>query len=96
MDRCRQYAAPIRHALISLDVGKVTAVITSGMPPTGRQRWARVPPHLAWKHPGMPTEWTRVIEEMPADMLYPLLPGYVRLDARKDRPLRAWAAHPPW
>ena len=41
----------------------------------------------------MPTEWTRVIEEMPADMLYPLPPGYVLLDARKDRPLRAWTAH---
>ena len=41
----------------------------------------------------MPTEWTRVIEEMPADMLHPLPPGYVLLDARKDRPLRAWAAH---
>ena len=41
----------------------------------------------------MPTEWTRVLEEMPADMLYPLPAGYVLLDARKDRPLRAWAAH---
>ena len=41
----------------------------------------------------MPTEWTRVIEEMPKDMLLPLPTGYVLLDARKDRPLRAWAAH---
>ena len=57
------------------------------------QRWARVPPGLAWKRPGLPTGWTRVIEQMPADMLYPLPPGYVLLDARKDRPLRAWAAH---
>ena len=64
------------------------------MPATGPQRWARVPPHLACKHPGMPNEWTRVINEMPADMLLgPLPPGYVLLDARKDRPLRAWAAH---
>jgi hypothetical protein len=63
------------------------------MPSTDHQRWARVPPHLAWKHPGLPTEWTRVIEEMPADMLNPLPTGYVLLDARKDRPLRAWAAH---
>jgi hypothetical protein len=63
------------------------------MPSTNRQRWARVPPGRAWKHPGMPTEWTRVIEEMPADMLHPLPAGYVLLDARKDRPLRAWAAH---
>ena len=41
----------------------------------------------------MPTEWMRVIDEMPADMLHPLPPGYVLLDARKERPLRAWAAH---
>jgi hypothetical protein len=60
---------------------------------TNPQRWARVLPHLAWKHPGMPTEWTQVIEEMPADILSPLPPSYVLLDARKDRPLRAWAAH---
>jgi hypothetical protein len=26
-------------------------------------------------------------------MLHLLPPGYVLLDARKDRPLRAWAAH---
>jgi hypothetical protein len=63
------------------------------MASTNPQRWARVPPHLAWKHPGLPTEWTRVIEEMPADMINPLPPGYVLLDARKDRALRAWAAH---
>jgi hypothetical protein len=35
----------------------------------------------------------RVIDVMPVDMLYPLPPGYVLLDARKGRPLRAWAAH---
>ncbi len=57
------------------------------------QRWARVPPGLAWKRPGLPTDRVRVIEEMPADILYPLPTGYVLLDARKDRPLRAWAAH---
>jgi hypothetical protein len=27
-----------------------------------RQRWARVPPHLAWKHPGLPRQWTPVLE----------------------------------
>jgi hypothetical protein len=32
------------------------------MESTHRQRWARVPPHLAWKRPGLPTEWTRVLE----------------------------------
>jgi hypothetical protein len=41
----------------------------------------------------MPTEWKRVLEEMPKDMLLPLPPGYVLLDARKDPPLRAWVAH---
>ena len=51
--------------------------------PQGRGRTAT----LAWKHPGMPTEWTGVIEEMPTDLFYPLPPGYVLLDARKDRPL---------
>jgi hypothetical protein len=34
-----------------------------------------------------------VIDEMPPYMLHPLPAGYVLLDARKDRPLRAWAAH---
>jgi hypothetical protein len=63
------------------------------MESTTPPRWARVPPVLAWKRPGLPTEWTRVIEEMPAEMLHPLPPGYVLLDALKDRPLRAWAAH---
>ena len=57
------------------------------------QRDARVPPHLAWKRPGLPTEWTRVLEELPADMFSPLPLSYVLLDTRKDRPLRAWAAH---
>jgi hypothetical protein len=60
---------------------------------TDRPRWARVPPHLHWKHSGLPTEWTSVIEEMPADMINPLPAGDVLLDTRRDRPLRAWAAH---
>lgn len=59
---------------------------------TDHKGWARVPPHLAWKRPGLPREWTRVLEEMPAVMLNPLPPGYVLLDAREGRPLRAWAA----
>ena len=63
------------------------------MESTNHQRWARVPQNLAWKHPGMPTEWTRVLDVMPSDMINPLPAGYVLLDARKDRPLRAWAAH---
>jgi len=44
------------------------------------QRWARVPPHLAWKHPGLPSEWTRVLERNPEAMNPEPLPGYVWLD----------------
>jgi hypothetical protein len=32
------------------------------MASTDPQRWARVPPAIAWKRPGLPTEWTRVLE----------------------------------
>jgi hypothetical protein len=41
------------------------------MASTDRQRWTRVRPHLAWKHPGLPTTWTRVLERNPEQ------PGYV-------------------
>ena len=63
------------------------------MESTNPQRWARCPPHLAWERPGLPREWVRILEEMPTDAINPLPRGYVLLDARKDRPLRAWAAH---
>jgi hypothetical protein len=46
------------------------------------QLWARVPPALAWKHPGLPREWTRVLERNPEAMQPEPLPGYVWLDAR--------------
>ena len=43
--------------------------------------WARVPPGMAWKRPGLPTEWTRVLERNPEAILNPEpLPGYVWLD----------------
>ena len=48
------------------------------MPSTDRQRWARVPPHLAWKKPGLPTDWVRVFERHPQGIK--ALPGYVWLD----------------
>jgi hypothetical protein len=53
-------------------------------PSTQPQRWARVPPGLAWKRPGLPTDWVPVLERHPyPDGLsndgYPL-PGYVWLD----------------
>jgi hypothetical protein len=55
------------------------------------QRWARVPPALAWKRPGLPIEWTPVLERNEEAMRPEPLP--VLLDARKNRPLRVWAAH---
>jgi hypothetical protein len=51
------------------------------MASTDRQRWARVPPHLAWKHPGLPTNWTRVLERNSEAMNPEPLLGYVWLDA---------------
>jgi hypothetical protein len=34
-------------------------------PSTHPQRWAQVPPGEAWKHPGLPTYWVRVLERHP-------------------------------
>jgi hypothetical protein len=59
---------------------------------TDRQRWARVPPHLAWKHPGLPTTWTRVLDRNPDAMNPDPLPGYVWLDTQGKR-RHVWAAH---
>jgi hypothetical protein len=50
------------------------------MSSTGRQRWARVPPALAWKRLGLPTKWTRVLEQNEEAMKPEPLPGYVWLD----------------
>jgi hypothetical protein len=50
------------------------------MASTDRQRWARVLPALAWKHPGLPTTWTRVLERNPEAMNPEPLPGHVWLD----------------
>ena len=65
------------------------------MPPTEHQRWARVPPHLAWEHPGMPTEWTRVLERNEEAIRPEPLPGYVWLEAAppQNKRFHAWAAH---
>ena len=43
---------------------------------------ARVLPALAWKHPGLPTTWTRVLERNPKAMSPDALPGHVRLGTR--------------
>ena len=39
-----------------------------------------VPPAIAWKRPGLPTQWTRVLERNPDAMKPEPLPGYVWLD----------------
>ena len=52
------------------------------MASTDRQRWARLPPSLAWKHRGLPTEWTRVLERNPEAMNPDPLPGYVWLQTQ--------------
>jgi hypothetical protein len=64
-----------------------------------RQRWARVPRALAWKRPGLPTNWTRVLERNPEAMRPEPLLGYVWLDtpgkvlpARVPRAARTEAA----
>jgi hypothetical protein len=45
---------------------------------TDRKRWARVPPARAWKRPGLPADWVRVLERQPEGV--EALPGYVWLD----------------
>jgi hypothetical protein len=47
-----------------------------GPPPS--RRWARCPPHLAWKKPGLPTDWVPVLDRHPKGVKG--LPGYVWLD----------------
>jgi hypothetical protein len=56
------------------------------------QRWARVPPALAWKHPGLPRDWVPVLERNEEAMRPEPLPGYVWLDTRGKR-IHVWAAH---
>ncbi len=47
------------------------------MASTDRQRWARVQPHLAWKRPGIPKYWVRVLKKHPEGVIG--LSGYVWL-----------------
>lgn len=42
------------------------------------RRWARCPPGLAWKRPGLPRDWVPVLERHPEGVHG--LPGYVWLD----------------
>ena len=52
------------------------------MSSTDRQRWAIVPPGLAWKPPGLPPEWCRVVERNDEAMNPEAKPGYVWLEVR--------------
>jgi hypothetical protein len=65
------------------------------MASTDRQRWARVPPHKAWQHPGLPREWTPVLERNEEAIRPEPLPGYVWLEAAppQNKRFHAWAAH---
>jgi hypothetical protein len=54
-------------------------VFLPGMEPESPQRWARVRPQLAWKRPGLPREWVRVLEHYQAGGLR-ADPGYVWLE----------------
>ncbi len=62
------------------------------MSPTESQRWARVPPELAWKQPGLPRDWVSVLGRNDDAMTPEPLPGYVWLDS-KARRLHVWAGH---
>lgn len=41
--------------------------------------WARVPPLLAWKHPGLPKGWVPVLNAPPENPTRRPLPGWVFL-----------------
>lgn len=42
------------------------------------QRWARCPPGIAWKHPGLPKDWVPVFARHPEGL--DALPGRCWLD----------------
>jgi hypothetical protein len=48
------------------------------MESTESQHWARVPPGIALKRPGLPTQWVRVLERHPDGVV--AQPGYVWLE----------------
>ena len=39
--------------------------------------WARVPPLLSWKHPGLPKEWAPVLDSQPGSPVRRPLKGWV-------------------
>jgi hypothetical protein len=58
---------------------------------TEPQRWARVPPALAWKRPGLPTRWVRVVQGDRDGK--PPLAGYVFVDMGGGKIMRVWERH---
>ena len=62
------------------------------MKSTNPQRWAGCRQRFAWKRPGLPIEWTRVLERDLEAMNPEPLAGYVWLDTRGKR-THVWAAH---
>ena len=62
------------------------------MTSNNRQRWARVPPHLASRRPGLPAEWVPVLDRNEDAMEPVARPGYVWVDVR-GRPLHVWEEH---
>lgn len=72
-------ASSVRRPLFVASVPRLSrSCYTQGMASTDRQRWARVPPALAWKGPGLPTQWVRVLDQHLEGSQ--ALPGYVWLD----------------
>jgi hypothetical protein len=71
----------------ALEPRNVTSA-TVGHGSTIPQRWARCPPRFAWKRPGLPTDWVRVLDRHPEDV--EALQGFVWLDtAGKPRHVAA-------
>jgi hypothetical protein len=62
------------------------------MAPPDPRSWARVPPHLAWRRPGLPTVWVPVIDRNDEAMYPDAKPGYVWLQVG-DRRLHVWVEH---
>ena len=61
------------------------------MDSTNHQRWASVRPQQAWKHPGLPRDWCRVLNQHPSGDK--ALDGYVWLSQPQRRHLTLRARH---
>jgi hypothetical protein len=66
------------HASNPLTSERALVCYTEDMSSTEPQRWARVPPGLAWKRPGLPREWVRVLQRHPEGLT--TIPGWCWLE----------------